>query len=102
MIVPLADTALSRSQMPCKVFEAMAMGKPIVASAVSDLPEVLAGCGRLVEPDRPDQAAQALAELLDDPRGAGEMGARARARCVERYGAATSRRALLALLDELR
>ena len=102
LIVPLADTVLSRSQMPCKVFEAMAMGKPIAASAVSDLPEVLAGCGRLIEPDRPDRAAQALAELLDDPRGAAQLGERARARCMERYDAATSRQALLALLDELR
>ena len=102
MIVPLADTVMARSQMPCKVFEAMAMGKPIAASAVSDLPEVLAGCGRLIEPDRPDRAAQALAELLDDPRGAAQLGERARARCMERYAAAASRQALLALLDELR
>jgi glycosyltransferase involved in cell wall biosynthesis len=52
LIVPLTDTPLSQSQMPCKVFEAMAMGKPILANAVSDLPEVLEGCGRLV-PRRP-------------------------------------------------
>lgn len=102
LIVPLADTLLSRSQMPCKVFEAMAMGKPIVASAVSDLPEVLEGCGRLIEPDRPDRAADALKELLDDPQGARQMGERARARCLERYGEESSRRALLALLDECR
>jgi glycosyltransferase involved in cell wall biosynthesis len=36
--------------MPCKMFEAMAMGKPIVASAVSDLPEVLEDCGKSAAP----------------------------------------------------
>jgi glycosyltransferase involved in cell wall biosynthesis len=102
LAVPLAYNALSRSQMPCKVFEAMAMGKPILANAVSDLPEVLEGGGRLVEPDRPDLVARALAELLDDPQATRQMGERARARCAEKFGAETSRQALLALLDELK
>jgi glycosyltransferase involved in cell wall biosynthesis len=102
LIVPLADTILARSQMPCKVFEAMAMGKPIVANAVSDLPEVLAGCGKIIAPSRVDLAAQALAEVLDDPQGAARLGHQARTRCIEQFGAETSRRSLLALLDELR
>jgi glycosyltransferase involved in cell wall biosynthesis len=102
LIVPLADTVLSRSQMPCKVFEAMAMGKPIVANAVSDLPEVLEGCGKLIAPGRPDLAVLALREVVDDPQEANQMGVRARARCVEHFGADTSRRALLNLLEELR
>jgi glycosyltransferase involved in cell wall biosynthesis len=102
LIVPLADSVLAQSQMPCKVFEAMAMGKPIVASAVSDLPEVLAGCGRLVPPDRVAETAAALDELLDDGAAAARLGAMARARCVERYGQAASRQVLLDLLAELR
>ena len=102
LIVPLSDGPMARSQMPCKVFEAMAMGKPIVASAVSDLPEVLAGCGKLVEPGRSEAVAQALSELFADPAGARVMGERARARCLEKFGAESSRQALLALLDELK
>lgn len=102
LIVPLGDSQMARSQMPCKVFEAMAMGKPVVASAVSDLPEVLQGCGHLVAPNSPEAAAQALAAVLADPEAARAMGARARERCVERYGVETSRKALLALLDELK
>ena len=102
LIVPLADTAMARSQMPCKVFEAMAMGKPIVASAVSDLPEVLDGCGHLVAPGSPDAAAHALATVFADPDAAQALGARARARCLEKYGVEASRKAWLALLDELK
>ena len=102
LIVPLGDSQMARSQMPCKVFEAMAMGKPVVASAVSDLPEVLEGCGYLTAPNSPAAAAQALAAVFDDPETARAMGARARERCVERYGAEISRKALLALLDELK
>jgi glycosyltransferase involved in cell wall biosynthesis len=101
LMVPLMDTLLSQSQMPCKAFEAMAMEMPIVANSVSDLPEVLDGCARLVAPDRPDLVAQAIRDLLDDPAGARQMAQRARTRCVERYGAATSRQALLSLLEGL-
>ena len=102
LIVPLGDSQMARSQMPCKVFEAMAMGKPVVASAVSDLPEVLESCGHLVAPNSPAAAAQALAAVFNDPKAARAMGARARDRCVERYGAETSRKALRTLLDELK
>ena len=102
LIVPLGETALARSQMPCKVFEAMAMGKPVVASAVSDLPEVLEGCGQLVAPNSPEAAAQVLAAVFADPEAARALGARARDRCIEKYGAETSRKTLLALLDELK
>ena len=102
LIVPLADTVMARSQMPCKVFEAMAMGKPIVASAVSDLPEVLKDCGYLVEPDRPDAVVQALDAIFGDPAQASSTGDRARARCIEKYGVDASRNFLLSLLDELK
>ena len=101
LIVPLSDSPLSRSQMPCKVFEAMAMGKPIVANAVSDLPEVLEGCGRLVPSEDSVGVARALEEILDDPLAARQMGERARERCITRYGAETSRQMLLALMNEL-
>lgn len=63
----------------------MAMGRPIVASAVSDLPEVVDGCGRLVPAGDAEALASAIANLLEDGDRARELGARARARCVERY-----------------
>lgn len=102
LIVPLAETVMARSQMPCKVFEAMAMGKPIVASAVSDLSEVLGGCGHLVAPGRPEAVAQAVAAILGDPDRARALGERARTRCFEKYGMEASRKSLLSLLDELK
>jgi glycosyltransferase involved in cell wall biosynthesis len=83
-IPQLADEA-GRHQVPMKVFDAMAMARPVVASLVSDLPDVLDGCARLVPPGDVDGLTSALEELLDDPREAEELGQRARARCVERY-----------------
>ena len=46
--------------MPAKVFDAMAMAKPIIATNVSDLPEFLDGCGWTVAPEKPKQLADTI------------------------------------------
>ena len=83
--IPQLDDEAARHQMPLKAVDAMAMGRPVVASAVSDLPQVLDGCGRVVSPGDPAPLSAAIEELLKDTAQACELGARARARCVERY-----------------
>jgi glycosyltransferase involved in cell wall biosynthesis len=83
--IPQLDDEAARHQMPLKAVDAMAMGRPVVASAVSDLPQVLDGCGRLVPPGDGAALAAALGELLADRAQARELGDRARARCLERY-----------------
>ena len=83
--IPQLDTEAARHQMPLKAADAMAMGRPIVASAVSDLPDVLDGCARLVPPGNVDALAAAIGELVADPEEAGELGRRARERCLENY-----------------
>ena len=83
--IPQLESEAGRYQMPMKVFEAMAMAKPIVVTAMSDLPLVLHGCGVVVAPGDVDGLATAIARLLDDPAEAAEMGARARRRCMDRY-----------------
>jgi glycosyltransferase involved in cell wall biosynthesis len=50
------------------VLEAMALGVPVVASAVGGLPEALAGGGGvLIPPNDPAALARTVAELLGDP-----------------------------------
>ena len=83
--IPQLDDPAAQHQMPLKAVDAMAMGRPIVASAVSDLPAVLDGCGRLVPAGDAGALAAAINDLLEDGAKARELGARARARCLERY-----------------
>jgi glycosyltransferase involved in cell wall biosynthesis len=83
--VPQLEGEAARHQMPAKVYDAMAMAKPIVATWVSDMPSVLDGCGRLVPPGDADALAAAIAELVADPEEARTLGRRARERCLERY-----------------
>ena len=70
---------------PLVVLEAFASGKPVVASAVGGLPELVreGETGRLVPPNDPAALAAALADLHTAPARAAEMGRAAR-RYVER------------------
>ena len=101
VVLPLNDTPLAQSQMPIKLFEAMAMGKPIVGSAVADLPLMLEGCGSIVPPENARALAAKMGEVLGNPAWASAQGAAARQRCVERYSRDVVSRQLGRLLKDL-
>jgi glycosyltransferase involved in cell wall biosynthesis len=73
--------------------EAMAMGKPVVASAVGGVPEVVLDgqAGLLIPPADPRALAAAILRLLADPRAARRMGEAGRERARESF----SRKAFL-------
>jgi glycosyltransferase involved in cell wall biosynthesis len=73
------------AQVPGKVFEAMAMARPIIATAVGDLPEILDRCGLIVPPRSIEALAGALERLLNDEEEATALGEQARLRCHKRY-----------------
>jgi len=83
--IPQLDTASTRGQIPAKLFDAMAMGKAIVATDVCDIARVLDGCGKVVEPGSQRELREALIDLIDNPDLQTEYGAAARERCVDRY-----------------
>lgn len=83
--VPQRDTTYTQAQIPNKVFEAMAMGRPVVASDVSDLAAILGNDGWLVNPDDPAALAAAIDEILANPEAAENRGQRLRQRYLEQY-----------------
>ena len=99
--MPLDPGLLSQSQMPCKVFEAMSMGLPVIASRMSDLPEVLDGCGWLVPPGDVGALAAQIAWVLDHPAEAEAFGQRARETCRARYGREVTTALWTEILGEL-
>lgn len=83
VIVPQRATPITQTQMPSKLFDAMAMGKAVVATAVADIPAVLGEeRGRVVPPGDVPAMTAALRELLGDPGLAARLGEAARSWCV--------------------
>jgi glycosyltransferase involved in cell wall biosynthesis len=83
--IPQRQTSDSVGQIPARLFDAMSMAKPIIASRVSDIPEVLEDCGHLVDPSEPSQLADCIQYILNHPGEAKAKGYAARERCKQRY-----------------
>ena len=68
--------------------EAALAARPVVASRVEGIPEVVIDgeTGLLVPPGDPAALADAIGGLLEDPERARGLGARARERAIERFG----------------
>ncbi len=69
------------------LLEAMSMGKPIVATTVGGIPEVVEDrvTGFLVPPKNSSALAQRIIDLLEDPQIREKLGLAGRARALERF-----------------
>lgn len=72
---------------PNVLLEAMAVAKPVVATSVGGIPELVdSGRDGVLVPARDSRAlAEGVAELLGDPQKAAQMGRRARQKIEERF-----------------
>lgn len=86
---------------PTKLFEYMAMGRPIVASALEQIQELLRDGhdALLVPPGDSEALAEAIGELLDDPARCVALGAAAREAAVQRFTWRKHTERILAALD---
>ena len=100
--VPQRATTDTLGQVPAKLFDAMALARPIVSTTVSMIPEILDGCGCLVPPGNVPALAGAIRRLLDNGDEAAALGRRARERCDARYSFRAARATLFPLIDGLK
>lgn len=72
---------------PYTIMEAMAMGIPVIASAVGGVAEIIKDkkSGLLVPPDDGEKLADAIARLCEDRKFAEEMGKNGRKRIMEKF-----------------
>jgi glycosyltransferase involved in cell wall biosynthesis len=85
------------------VVEAMAMGKPVVGTAIGGTPEQIEDgvTGLLVPPGDPEALAHALDRLLSDPELRLQMGQAGRRRFLEHFEFEPFYRRMLALYEEV-
>jgi glycosyltransferase involved in cell wall biosynthesis len=84
------------------IVEAMALGKPVVASAVGGIPEVITDGvdGLLVPPDDPDALAEALSTVVDDAEFRVAIGKQALQTIRKRFDVAVLTRQIESVLTE--
>ncbi|MCA8958745.1 MAG: glycosyltransferase [Planctomycetes bacterium] len=99
--IPSKRSRASAGQIPAKLFDAMALARPVVATAVNDVPDILAGCGRVVAPGEVWALTRAIEELATDPEQRARLGAAARARLCSHYSYRQGRAVLAEFLRGL-
>jgi glycosyltransferase involved in cell wall biosynthesis len=101
IVLPQRNVAESFGQMPAKLTEAMAMGKTIIASAISDIPKYLEGCGLLVPPDDEEAITEKLNWIAANREAAVHLGQKARERFLRDMTYATARDVMVPEIERI-
>ncbi len=80
-----ADNDITRSKSPLKIAEYLACGKPVVASDVGEVRDMLGGAGMVTDPDNPEDLAGGIVKLLEDEPLRKRLSLQARKRAEEIY-----------------
>lgn len=101
--IPTRDTAYTRVQTPAKIFEAMAMGRAIVASSLGDIPAILENgkSGLLVRPGDEVALRNAILKLAENKKLRERIGKRARKNYARKYHYKKQAKKLVELYDRL-
>jgi glycosyltransferase involved in cell wall biosynthesis len=92
----------SRSEgVPLVILEALACARPVVASQVGSIPEVLdSSCGILIDRPESSEFAQAIQSLLDQPKLREAMGAAGRRKMEAGHDIRKTRETLAGIFDQ--
>lgn len=87
LVLPSYPTMIWQEQFGMVLIEAMACGKPVVASTSGSIPEVVGDAGLGFIPGDFFGLSEKLALLMEDRRLLKELGEKARTRAIERFDA---------------
>ncbi len=99
--VPSVSSAATQGQIPAKLFDAMAMGKPVVVSDVNDMSKIVGEAGLVVPPEDSAALSAALNRLAQSPELRQKLGTLARQRFLENDSFAACAKELSAVLTPL-
>jgi len=88
---------------PIKMFEYMAAGLPVIASHFPLWKQVIESndCGLCVDPEKPEEIAAAIMQIVQDPGRAQQMGQNGRRAVENRYNWEVEEQKLLAFYEKL-
>jgi len=87
-LVHLKPDPVFRTVIPSKIFEAMAMGIPILHAVEGESAQIVeeSGAGICIPSGQPQKMAETILGLTSEPEALREMGIRGRKAVVEKYG----------------
>lgn len=94
-VAPFEDNLVTRCKSPLKIAEYLASGKPIVASNVGEIKDMVGGVGILVEAGKAQPLARGIINLLFDKGLRDELSAKARQKAQDIYNCGVSSETLL-------
>ena len=103
VLVHLRDDPLFNTVIPSKIFEAMAVAKPIVLAVKGESADIVtkAGAGLVAHPESPVDLAEAVRRLRSDPGLARELGANGRAAAESEFCRTAAAMRMLGVLESV-
>lgn len=101
-IIPQKKTHASFGQLPAKLFDAMAMGRAIISTDVSDIPRILEGVGMVIPSEATTlekNLGKEILYLVDNPSEIKKLGKKARKKFTGQYGFRHMERKLKRILN---
>lgn len=99
VVIPQRDHPSAQAQFPLKLTDAMAMAKPILATEVGDIPEILGGTGFLTQPADPNRIATEIERIFANFEEAKRKAQQARLRCQQYYSLDAMAKLLATVID---
>jgi glycosyltransferase involved in cell wall biosynthesis len=102
VLIHLRDDPLFASVIPSKIFEAMAMARPIVLGATGESAALVreTGCGIVVPPEDPGAVVRAAGRIAADPDLAVSLGESGRRAAEERFSRRAAAIRMLRVLSD--
>ena len=103
ILVHLRDDPLFSTVIPSKIFEAMAVAKPILLAVEGESADIVtnAQAGVVVRPESPAELAETIRRLLSDPELARELGLHGRAAAEGEFCRRAAARKMLGVLSRV-
>lgn len=100
-LVLLKKSGLFKTVIPSKIFECLAMAKPIILGVEGESAELLrtAKAGICIEPEQADELAARVLELSHNPEGCRQLGRNGRRYVMEHFDRIVLARKLTAVLE---
>jgi glycosyltransferase involved in cell wall biosynthesis len=98
LVLAQEQSPLAEYQIPAKVFEGMSMAKPVIATNIGDLPEIIADTGEIIPEPTPTNIIEAMNRLGETLNSKGQS---ARNRAIENYSEEVIRHQLQDVLTSL-